>query len=440
MFGWEFPPRISGGLGTACAGMVEALARAGHQVTFVLPDTVALERRPNVEFVCVPSGHPTLFPYAYGVSSDPNSPGRQAIGQPHAGPGCYTPRVEGANGAYGGAWSGSLPVAVSTFGHRAGRLRCFAPFDVIHCHDWLTFPAGIAAREWSRKPLVLHVHSLESDRNGEEGNRYIAALEHEALRQADVVVAVSHYLRDRITAEHGIPVCRIAVVHNGAPAVGNSRKRSSGLVTSTAGLRTVRSGPAGRGLLAARERPTVLFLGRVTQQKGPRTFVEAAALAARRLPGLRFVMAGDGELLPAVRDLACARGVDRLFEFPGFLGRDQVDRLLDTSDLLVMPSESEPFGLVALEAAAHGLPVVLTSRCGARELLPRAPIVEPGDAQAVADAVVGLLTDVGAYRAQSMLNRETAARSSWQRTVEPLIAVYVRAMEEGVERRSEGAP
>ena len=415
MFGWEFPPRISGGLGTACAGMVDALSQAGHRVTFVLPDTVVPGQRPNVEFVRVPFGAAIPRPYAHGAVPDPPPSGYWSAGQPYAAYGCYAPGGEGARGAYGAASSGDLAVAVSRFGHEAGRLRCLAPFDVIHCHDWLTFPAGRAAREWSRKPLLLHVHSLESDRNGVDGNRYIAALEHQALAQADLIVAVSHYLRDRITVEHGISGERVAVVHNGAPTVFRGRKRSTGL------------GPS-----PPRVRPTVLFLGRVTQQKGPRTFVEAAALAARRLASLRFVMAGDGELLPVVRDLARVRGVDRLFEFPGFLGREGVDLLLSTSDLLVMPSVSEPFGLVALEAAAHGLPVVLTSRCGARELLPHAPAVEPGDAQGVADAVVGLLTDSEAYRTQASRNRAAAARNSWQRTAESLAAVYSRVMGEGV--------
>ena len=432
MFGWEFPPRISGGLGAACAGMVDALSRAGHQVTLVLPDSVIPEQRPNVEFVRVPFGDAAPRPYACGASRDPPPLGCWSAGRPHAPYGCYASSCGRVRGAYAVASCGDLAVAVSRFGHEAGRLRSPEPFDVIHCHDWLTFPAGRGAREWSGRPLVLQVHSLESDRNGADGNRYIAALEHQALTQADRVVAVSHYLRDRIAAEHAIPAGRIAVVHNGAPRLDRSRKRASGSLASVARFLPAFGGRADRGLSPPCPCPVVLFLGRVTQQKDPGTFVEAAARAARRLPSLRFVMAGDGELLPAAKDLARARGVDRLFEFPGFLGREAVDRLLSTSDLLVMPSVSEPFGLVALEAAAHGLPVVLTSRCGARELLPMAPAVEPGDAQGVADAVVGLLTDPGAYRQQASWNLEAASRNSWQRTAESLAAVYSQVIGEGV--------
>ena len=429
MFGWEFPPHITGGLGTACAGIVDALARAGHEITLVLPDAVRPRPSPNVTFRRVRVGDAPARPCAYDASSYSGVHSAYPAPVRCAGVGAYAPYDHAYRAPYGTVWPGRLAVAVSTFGRQGGGLSPGIPFEVIHCHDWLTFPAGLRAREWSRKPLLLQVHSLESDRNGTRANRYIEALEHEALASADHIVAVSRYLRDRIRAEHGIPDSMITVIPNGAPAVARSRARPPArLAMKGSGGAIVSPGSTGR-----QERRTVLFLGRVTWQKGPGTFVEAAALARQSLPNLRFVVAGDGELLPAIKEHAHGRGIDQLFAFPGFLGREEADRLLETSDVLVMPSWSEPFGLVALEAAAHGLPVVLTARCGVRELLPWAPIVQPGDAQGFADAVVDLLTQPDAYREQALLNMRAAAESSWQRTAAELAAVYTRLVEHNAE-------
>lgn len=373
MLGWELPPSISGGLGVACDGLLRGLCDAGGlDIDFMLP-------APRVE------------PEAYPASV-------RIIGLPE-----------------GNRWQESPTVARNSYAayrekatrYSLAALRAVADiddFDLIHAHDWLTFEASLAIKRATGKPLVAHIHSTEHDRAGHRGaNPAIAELERLGMQAADRIIAVSRYTQACLVRDYGQPLAKIDVVYNG-------RHRTV--------ARPHAPQPEG----------CVSFIGRVTQQKGPDVFVETAQLIHERMPNVRFVMAGDGNLLPQMRSLVRALGLSEVFEFLGFIDREGVKRLLDRSRVLVMPSLSEPFGLVGLEAIEAGVPVVLSRNCGLAERIPSATSVDPEDVDSIAEATLALLNDPDLARRNAESALREAAELGWDRSAAALREVYERAL------------
>lgn len=368
MIGWEFPPHISGGLGTACFGLTKGAAAMGEiRTTFALPRLSGDEDDRHVRLVSA------------GV------PVRDGAARPSS-------------------YSGAVLDDVLRYGTRAEQILAGAGhFDVIHAHDWLTAPVAMRLKELTGKPLVLHVHSTEYDRSGAAVDGAILAIETAALRQADRIVAVSERTRAHLVERYGVPAARIAVVYNG-----------------------IELGPA-PARNAAGDAPVIAFLGRVTQQKGPAYFLYAAAAALREMPALRFVLAGDGDQLPAMRALAAQLGIARQVTFTGFLDSEGIEHLFACSDAFVMPSVSEPFGIVALEAVNAGVPVILSRTAGVAELLAHARKVDHDDVPAIAQAMLEIVGDPVLARQLREGARRDAAEISWQRAAIALADVYRQA-------------
>jgi len=333
MFGWEFPPRISGGLGTACFGMTKALAGLGHQITFVLPQA----EEASVPFL-------NLVP-AYGISSSGAEPKDReteplrrlmvtpipALLSPYLNEGRYQDlylsggsRFRDSSAVYGL----DLIAEVIRYGRAAGVVARRFSFDIIHAHDWMTVPAALLARRISGKPLVLHVHSLEYDRSGENVNGEILDIEKEGLEQADHIIAVSHRTKRMIVERYGIPPQKVSVVYNAV-----SRDEAQRI------YRIERTG----------KQKMVLFLGRITFQKGPDYFVEAAAKVLQVLPDVTFVMTGAGNMMGQMIERVGELKIGSRFHFTGFLQGEEIERIFSLSDLYVMPSVSEPFGISPLK-------------------------------------------------------------------------------------------
>jgi len=358
MLGWELPPRLAGGLGTACAGLSAALRGAGVDVRFLLPSgsTAGPER----------GAHPS--PYA---------------------------RREPAAGPYGG----ELERAVRDYALLARRAVLSERYDLIHAHDWTSFPGALAAQRVSGLPLVCHVHSLESDRASAQPDAWIERVERRALRSADRVLAVSDYTAHTLRDQHALaPEC-LRVVHNGVEP------------------------PAAR-VDAAPGSPCVLFLGRLTSQKDPLSLLAAAEHICAQRADVEFIFAGEGELFPTLLERAAARGLAQRVRFVGFLEADERERAFARADLLVLPSRSEPFGLVALEAAARGVPVVLTTNSGVREVLEHRVDVAPGDARALASAILRVLDDPALAAELARGGRADAARATWSRSAALALELY----------------
>lgn len=379
MLGWEYPPHIAGGLGTACHALTRALAAQGEDLLFVVPHRHGDE----------PSRHMRLC--------GANDAGTAPAGR------LRTQRVASdlqpyGHGSAGGA-GGGLREAVARYGEAVARLAARARYDLVHAHDWMTFAAGAQAARRAGVPFVAHVHSLEEDRSPGAPDPWIAAVEHEALAHADRVLCVSEASAARVAATGALAATRIAVVRNALPALPRGR----------------RPGRRGRA-------PVVLSLGRVTAQKGPFVLLEAARRVVAADPRVRFVVAGDGDLLPPAIERSATLGLARHVHFTGFLAGREVERAFAEADVFVMPSLREPFGLVALEAAARGLPVVLTEPAGVREVLPSALAVPAGDARALARRLLEVLRRPALRARLSRQGRREARARRW-----PAVAREVRA-------------
>lgn len=435
MFGWEFPPHISGGLGTACFGLTKAMARRQVDILFVVPRLKAPPDSRHLTLISASGtrvssralqtfektikgiweGHLTvrplesaLFPYAtpetYSEQAFRQSAGRGLVGHSH------TETVSTLD--MGGDYGADLMRDVFRYSQAGAALASTERFDVIHAHDWMAYPAGLMAREISGKPLVLHVHSLEYDRSGSNGNVDVARIEKTALEAADRVIAVSHYTRNLIISEYGIRPDKIDVVHNAV-----SRAEAKSL------YRTRTHAVPGEKL--------VLFMGRVTFQKGPDYFIEAAALILKRLPAVRFVMAGSGDMLARMVQRAAQLRIGSRMHFTGFLKGPMVEQMYARSDLYVMPSVSEPFGIAPLEAMLYDVPVLLSRQSGVTEVLRNALTVDFWDVQEMANQIVAVLQHPR-LAAEVVRNcREELKTIRWEKAADAVINVYRAASRGG---------
>ena len=386
MFGWEFPPHISGGLGTACLGIAQGLAKNDVEVLFVMPkasgdedasaakiinasDVEMLQNTEKIEdfwkhinFMEIGSN---LVPYL-----DPETFARERDAYLKAGE--NRERISYHNKfQFSGKYGANLMEEVYRYALVAGTVAKNYDFDVIHAHDWLTYSAGMIAKQLSGKPLIVHVHATEYDRGGEYNrNTLVYDIEKRGMEAADVVVTVSNWTRNIVIEKYGIAPEKVITVHNAVDFKTDAVEKEE------------------RGI----KDKIVTFLGRITLQKGPEYFVEAAAKVLKRVPNARFVMAGSGEKMnPLVRRVA-QLGLGTRFHFTGFLRGNDVQRMFRYSDVYVMPSVSEPFGISPLEAMRSGVPTIISKQSGVAEVLDHAIKVDYWDIDALADAIFGVLT------------------------------------------------
>lgn len=422
MFGWEFPPHIAGGLGTACYGMTRGLARNGVEVVFVMPraygdedqrfvrvvnasdvETIGTrdhefseELLEKVSFIHIDSNMlPYISPEEYAAYHDEFV----RSGRTHEWTDVWKQRY-----TFSGKYGANLMEEVARYAMVAAQEAkdLEGQFDVIHAHDWLTYFAGIAAKRVSGKPLVVHMHATEFDRSGENINRRVYAIEKAGMQAADRVIAVSELTRRIVIGKYGIPAEKVVTVHN-AVRFGESE--------DAVPERAVKD-------------KVVTFLGRITYQKGPDYFVEAAAKVLQRVPDVRFVMAGSGDLMNHVVRRVAQLGIADRFHFTGFLKGGEVQRMFRLSDVYVMPSVSEPFGISPLEAMRSGVPVIISRQSGVAEVLDYAIKVNYWDVDALADAIYGLLTYPALGRMFASKGLEEVTGLKWTNAAAKIKTVY----------------
>jgi glycogen synthase len=412
MFGWEFPPRMSGGLGTACYGITSALADLGHRITFVLPQDPGAGVPPFLDLVSASS-----IAAAQADRDDKmetllrrltHRPIRSLL-HPYLDPGHYhvlylseQKRFPETSALYGP----DLIAEVIRYGRAGGVFARTLSFDVIHAHDWMTIPAALLARKISGRPLVLHIHSLEYDRSGEGANEEIRSIEREGLERADRIIAVSHRTRRMIVEHYAIPPEKISVIYN---AVSQQEARQ-----------IYRTGKWG----TPSEQKVVLFLGRITFQKGPDYFVEAAAQVLQVLPDVSFVMAGAGDMMRRMVERVGELGIGERFHFTGFLQGEEIERIFSLSDLYVMPSVSEPFGISPLEAMMYDVPVLLSRQSGVSEILRHALKIDFWDVREIASKIIAVLTYPVMAGEMAEKARDELRRIRWETAAEKIEALY----------------
>jgi glycosyltransferase involved in cell wall biosynthesis len=304
-----------------------------------------------------------------------------------------------------GPYGRNLIAEVARYSEAAEVIARQEHFNVIHVHDWMTFLAGIRAKRVSGKPLVVHVHALEFDRSGEKVNPDIFAIEKLGMEAADRVIAVSHYTRNLILEQYGIDPEKVVVIHNAVS------KRNIGKVYHVPRRKNGK---------------TVLFLGRITFQKGPDYFVEAAAKVLAVMPDVTFVMAGAGDMLPRLIERVGQLRIGKSFHFTGFLQGPEVERMYAMSDLYVMPSVSEPFGISPLEAMVYDVPVIVSRNAGVSEVLTHALKVDFWDVEDMANKILAVLRYPVLSREMLRNGRKELKAIRWEVTAERIMGVYNR--------------
>lgn len=414
MFGWEFPPLVSGGLGTACYEISRTLARHGNEITFVVPRTAPPEVPVAVELVDASRLDVAVSDTADQFLATMDIAPLDSILRPYLDEATYqerrqeslTPPPEGIPQPppiYGE----NLIAEVARYSEVAEALATGSDFDIIHAHDWMTYLAAIRAKRATGKPLVVHVHSVEFDRSGGSPDPHLAEIERRGMEAADHIIAVSHYTRNLIIQHYGIDPSRISVVHNAV-----SRRRANRV------YHTPRQS----------ERKTVLFLGRITSQKGPDFFVEAAARVVEYDPEIMFVMAGAGDMLPRMIERVGELRLGRNFHFTGFLQGHDVERLYAMSDLYVMPSVSEPFGISPLEAMLYDVPVLISRNAGVTEILPGALTVDFWDIESIASKILAVLKYPALSREMIRSGRKALRRIRWEVAAKQIQMIYGRLL------------
>ncbi|HSO87239.1 MAG TPA: glycosyltransferase family 4 protein [Draconibacterium sp.] len=386
MFGWEFPPHISGGLGTACYGLTKGFAKLNQVgVIFVVPKAFGDEEQSETQLIGanqVPISkkeikfedvqqkidyfevESRMVPYV-GEEEFWTLKSRKYSKQTR-----FVHTDVGYKIEFSGGYGCDLFQEIKNYALVAEIIARDYEFDIIHAHDWLTFPAGIAAKKVSGKPLVIHVHATDFDRSGGSVNPRVYAIEREGMEMADSIVAVSGLTKNIIIEKYGIPHNKITVVYNAVEPVTDEKEKR---------------------LQKGVDEKIVTFLGRITMQKGPEYFIEASKLVLKKMNNVRFVMAGSGDLMNQMIARVAELGISDHFHFTGFLKGNDVNQMLRMTDVFVMPSVSEPFGIVPLEAMQFNVPVIISNQSGVAEILENAIKIDFWDTYAMADAIYGLL-------------------------------------------------
>ncbi|HOH96180.1 MAG: glycosyltransferase family 4 protein [Paludibacteraceae bacterium] len=410
MFGWEFPPHILGGLGTASYGLTRGMSvQDDLEITFVIPKPYGDEDQSflkligacNVPVVRKENSwdhvnerigrimHPNeYFWYRDHIYYDFTRIGTNELG-------CIE---------FSGRYPDNLIQEIDNYEAVAGVLAHSLEFDVIHSHDWLTYPAGIFAKQISGKPLVIHVHATDFDRSRGNVNPTVYNIEKRGMDIADHIICVSNLTRNTVIEKYHQHPDKVTTVHNAVDPVPNvehfkKEERKDKLVT---------------------------FLGRITMQKGPEYFVEAAYRVLQRSKNVRFVMAGNGDMMQAMVDLAASRGIADRFHFPGFLKGSEVHQMLANSDVYVMPSVSEPFGISPLEAMQVGTPSIISKQSGCAEILAHAIKTDYWDIDAMADAIYAIVEYSSIYKTLSEEGIKEVNSITWDKAGLKVRSIYNR--------------
>ena len=422
MFGWEFPPHIAGGLGTACYGMTKGLAHAGVDVLFVMPSASGDEDQSAVRIIN--ASDVAVYDSCHNIDEYLSKVQFLRVGSnlhPYIDPTDFTELVEEERRnqteefkfwfrqkyKFSGKYGKNLMEEVSRYAMVAGAIAAEQQFDVIHAHDWLTYLAGIAAKRVSGKPLVIHVHATSFDRGSADNiDTRVFAIEKQGMEEADKVITVSDLTRNIVINKYGIDPAKVVTVHNAVDFSGREK------LEVTRGVKD----------------KVITFLGRITFQKGPEYFIEAAAKVLKVCPDTRFVMAGSGDMMNRCIRYVAKLGIADRFYFTGFLRGDDVQKMFALSDVYVMPSVSEPFGISPLEAMKTDVPTIISKQSGVAEVLKYAIKVDFWDVNALADAMYGLLKYPALSRLAAEKGREEVDNLKWDSAAVKVKRVYESAI------------
>ena len=413
MFGWEFPPHILGGLGTASYGLTKGMSQQDDlEITFCIPKPWGDEDQSFLRIIGMNST-PVVWKnvgwdYVKGRVGSYMDPQlfydlRDHIYADFS----YLNTNDLGCIEFSGRYPDNLHEEINNYSIVAGVVARQQEFDIIHSHDWLTYPAGIHAKQVSGKPLVIHVHATDFDRSRGNVNPTVYAIEKNGMDNADHIMCVSELTRQTVIHKYFQDPKKVSTVHN---AVSPLSQEIQDIVPQ--------KNPSEK---------VVTFLGRITMQKGPEYFVEAAALVLKRSRNIRFVMAGSGDMLNAMINMAAERGIADRFHFPGFQRGRQVYEAYKNSDVFVMPSVSEPFGIAPLEAMQCGTPSIISKQSGCGEILDKVIKTDYWDINAMADAIYSICTNESLFKYLQEEGKKEVDSITWEK-----VGLRIRALYEDV--------
>jgi glycosyltransferase involved in cell wall biosynthesis len=423
MFGWEFPPHISGGLGTASFGLTKGMATLDDlEVIFVVPKSWGDEDQSVVRLVGankVPVAFKQIFYKGtrrpiekIEVSSkivpyvDPEDFWK-LISSEITGHKLFVQTNNKGMIDFSGRYDRNLMDEIYKYSIVASVIAEENDFDIIHAHDWLTYPAGIAAMEVSGKPLVIHVHATDFDRSGGNVNPDVYRIEKNGMDAASKIITVSNLTRDVVINKYNIHPDKVETVYNAVEPV----SVSDDIVVN-------------KGF----DEKVVTFLGRITLQKGPEYFIEAAYKVLKVMKNVRFVMAGSGDMMDRMMRRAASLKITDRFHFTGFLRGRDVFTMLAMSDVYIMPSVSEPFGISPLEAMQSSVPVIISKQSGVSEILTHAVKTDFWDIDAMADAIYGILNYPALASMFIRNGKEEVIRLKWDNSARHVKDIYERVI------------
>jgi glycogen synthase len=402
MLGWEFPPFFAGGVGMVCYHLTKSLCQQGIEITYVMPFGPTMLRSDYMRLLIADN----LFPKirfqlkevhtligAYSTPSSYDIEFKKYL--------TSLPADKRAKALYGP----NIFQEAYLFAEKVKMIAMEEEFEVIHAHDHWTFPAAVAAKKATGKPLVVHVHITEFDKSGGLGvDQRVYDMERMGMEASDLIIVVSNFVKKRLMDNYGVPEWKIRVVHNAAEPVDYNIDHDASKIKETDKV--------------------VLFIGRVTLQKGPDYFVEAAKKVLDIDPDVKFILAGTGDMLPRMIERTAELGIGDKFIFPGFVNRDEVAKLNKIADVFVMPSVSEPFGIVPLEAMAQETPAIISKQSGVSEVLNHVLKVDFWDVNDIANKILAVLH----YQTLNHALKEhgaTEVRSmSWDAPAAKCVSVY----------------
>ena len=423
MFGWEFPPHISGGLGTASYGLTKGMSTLDDlEVIFVVPKTFGDEDQSTVRLIGankVPVAFRKVHYKGFKRSLEKIEVSSRVV--PYTDPDEFWKKiksdVEGYNLVvqtnnngtidFSGKYDGSLLDEIYKYSVVAAVIAEENDFDIIHAHDWLAYPAGIAARAVSGKPLVIHVHATDFDRSGGNVNPEVYRIEKQGMDAASKIITVSNLTRDIVINKYNIDPEKVETVYNAVEPV-----------------RFLEDVAVEKGF----DEKVVTFLGRITMQKGPEYFIEAAYKVLKVMPNVRFVMAGSGDMMERMMRRAASLKITDRFHFTGFLKGKDVYTMLNLSDVYIMPSVSEPFGISPLEAMQSNVPVIISKQSGVSEILTHAVKTDFWDIDAMADAIYGILNYPALAKMFIKNGKEEVVRLKWDNSARHVRDIYFRVL------------
>lgn len=413
MFGWEFPPHILGGLGTASYGLTKGMHNNGDmEITFVIPKPWGDEEKGFANIIganCTPvAWRDVNWDYVAGRIGKVMDPRLYYDLRDHIYADFNYMRLNDLGCIeFSGKYPDNILEEINNYSIVAGVIARTIPCDVIHSHDWLTYPAGIHAKNVTGKPLVIHVHATDFDRSRGNVNPTVFAIEKDGMENADHIITVSDLTRNTVVEKYGIDPAKVTTVHNAVIPLSDELLN-----------------------LPRREKKdkVITFLGRITMQKGPEYFVEAAAKVLQKNRHVRFVMAGSGDMMDAMIRLAAKRNIADRFHFTGFLRGKQVYEMLADSDVYVMPSVSEPFGISPLEAMEMGVPSIISKQSGCAEILDNVIKTDYWDIDAMADAMHALVSYPALHNYLREKGIEEIHGITWEKAGKKVIDIYKRVI------------